>query len=101
MERAISAWLQPCLLSAASIYLSAGESWRYDMANILFVAVENLRQYHGSLPSQGSLLHLVYESAEPNKGMEPTGMSEPLIENLSGFEDASRRLIPGVRLLRF
>ena len=31
-----------------------------------------------------------------NKGMEPTGRSWSLIGNLSGFEVASRRLIPGV-----
>jgi hypothetical protein len=38
--RAISAWFKPCLLRAASIYLSAGESWRYVMAEDLFVVVE-------------------------------------------------------------
>jgi hypothetical protein len=32
-----------------------------------------------------------------NKGMEPTGMSRSLIDNLRGFEVVSRRLIPGVR----
>jgi hypothetical protein len=42
------------------------------MANILFVVVENLRQYHGSPPLQGSVLHLVYESARHNNGMHPT-----------------------------
>jgi hypothetical protein len=42
------------------------------MANILFVVVENLRQYHGSPPLQGSVLHLVYESAAHNNGMHPT-----------------------------
>src|SRR5437870_4066875 len=64
MERAISDWLQPCLLSAASIYLSPEVSWWYVMANILFVVVENLRQYRRSPPSGGSVLHLVYESAK-------------------------------------
>jgi hypothetical protein len=32
MARAISDLFKPCLLSAASIYLSAGESSRYVMA---------------------------------------------------------------------
>jgi len=36
------------------------------------VVVENLRQYHGSPLSQGSVLHLVYESAASNNGMHPT-----------------------------
>jgi hypothetical protein len=42
------------------------------MANILFVVVENLRQYRRSPPIEGSVLHLVYESAQPNNGMHPT-----------------------------
>src|SRR5437868_8551703 len=42
------------------------------MANILFVVVENLRQYHGSPPLQGSVLHLVYESKVSNKSLNRT-----------------------------
>jgi hypothetical protein len=42
------------------------------MANILFLAVENLRQYRRSPPLEGSVLHLVYESAAHNNGMHPT-----------------------------
>jgi hypothetical protein len=42
------------------------------MAMVLFVEVENLRQYHGSPSSWGSVLHLVYESAPHNNGMHPT-----------------------------
>jgi hypothetical protein len=42
------------------------------MANILFLAVENLRQYRRSPLLEGSVLHLVYESAMPNNGMHPT-----------------------------
>jgi hypothetical protein len=42
------------------------------MAKILFVVVENLRQYRRSPPLRGSVLHLVYESATPNNGMHPT-----------------------------
>src|SRR5205085_9765417 len=79
MERAISDWLQPCLLSAASIYLSPEVSWWYVMANILFVVVENLRQYRRSPPAGGSVLHLVYESAKPNNGMHPTADTLPVI----------------------
>src|SRR5205085_8481063 len=78
MERAISDWLQPCLLSAASIYLSPEVSWWYVMVNILFVVVENLRQYRRSPPSGGSVLHLVYESAAANNGMHPTADTQPL-----------------------
>jgi hypothetical protein len=52
------------------------------MAKILFVVVENLRQYRGSPPLRGSVLHLVYESARPNSAMQPTGISELFIENL-------------------
>jgi hypothetical protein len=42
------------------------------MAKILFVVVENLRQYCCSPPLRGSVLHLVYESAESNKSLKPT-----------------------------
>ncbi len=56
------------------------------MANILFVVVENLRQYYGSPPLQESVLHLVCESAPPNNGMHPTANSAALIVNLRGFE---------------
>jgi hypothetical protein len=42
------------------------------MAKLLFLAVENLRQYCGSPPVEGSLLHLVYESKGHNNGMHPT-----------------------------
>src|SRR5918992_6134031 len=77
--RAICELFKPCLLSAASIYLSSGESWRYVMADILFVVVENLRQYHGSPFQQGSVLHLVYESAASNNGMHPTADTPPVI----------------------
>jgi hypothetical protein len=49
------------------------------MTNILFVVVENLRQYRRSPPSQGSVLHLVYESARHNNAMHPTANSVAFI----------------------
>jgi len=48
------------------------------MANILFLAVENLRQYRRSPPFAESVLHLVYESAPPNNGLHPTA-GTPLV----------------------
>jgi hypothetical protein len=62
------------------------------MANILFLAVENLRQYRGSPPRQGSLLHLVYESAMPNNGMQRTRA----IALLSSTLNRRSPLMPGV-----
>jgi hypothetical protein len=65
------------------------------MANILFLAVENLRQYRRSPPLGESVLHLVYESAKSNNGLHPTADTLLLIfDNLAG-----RRVMPGVRLL--
>ena len=65
------------------------------MANILFLAVENLRQYRRSPPSGGSVLHLVYESAQSNDGRHPTRDTAALmLINLAGG-----RVMPGVRLL--
>jgi len=49
------------------------------MANILFVVVENLRQYRRSPPFGESVLHLVYESAPPNNGLHPTRDTLPVI----------------------
>jgi hypothetical protein len=49
------------------------------MADILFLVVENLRRYLGSPPSQGSVLHLVYESAKSNNGMHPTADTAAVI----------------------
>jgi hypothetical protein len=49
------------------------------MANILFVVVENLRQYRRSPLLEESVLHLVYESAAPNNGMHPTANSVALM----------------------
>jgi len=49
------------------------------MANILFVVVENHRQYRGSPLSQESVSHLVYEFAHPDNGMHPTAKSSVLI----------------------
>jgi hypothetical protein len=49
------------------------------MANILFVVVENLRQYRRSPPDERSVLHLVYESATSNNGMHPTANSVTFI----------------------
>jgi hypothetical protein len=61
------------------------------MANMLFVVVENLRQYHGSSPSQGSVLHLVYEFAKHNKGMRPTRNHEaPQIQRQQSAADPRR-----------
>jgi len=54
------------------------------MANILFVVVENLRQYRRSPPFGESVLHLVYESARANNGMHPTRNSAAFILNLAG-----------------
>jgi hypothetical protein len=51
------------------------------MTNILFLVVENFRQYYGSPPCQGSLLHLVYESAPSNISIHPTGITPDVIEN--------------------
>src|SRR4051812_5784308 len=42
------------------------------MANILFVVVENLRQYCRSPPLEGSVLHLVCESRASNKSINRT-----------------------------
>jgi len=62
------------------------------MANILFLVVENLRQYRRSPLLEGSVLHLVYESARHNNGMHPTADTLPVINlNLAG-----RRVMPGV-----
>jgi hypothetical protein len=93
-ERAISNLLQPCLLRAASIYLFAGVNWQYVMANILFLFVENLRQYCDAPPLEGSVLNLVYESASPNNVMHPTRHSAALI-----IHDSSGRVMPGIGLL--
>jgi hypothetical protein len=49
------------------------------MANILFLVVENLRQYRRSPLHQESVLHLVYESARYNNGMHPTANSAALM----------------------
>jgi hypothetical protein len=88
-------WLCPCLRRAASIYLSAGVSWWYVMANSLFLAVENLRQYHGSPQHQGGVLHLVYESALYNKRMHATADTRYVIIS----RGAGRRVMRGVRPL--
>jgi hypothetical protein len=42
------------------------------MANILFVVVENLRQYCRSPLLEESVLHLLGESAQANNAMHPT-----------------------------
>src|SRR5687768_15093908 len=42
------------------------------MTRVLFVVVENHRQYCGSPPYKGSVLHLVCESREHNNGMHRT-----------------------------
>jgi hypothetical protein len=66
------------------------------MANILFVVVENLRQYCRSPLVQGSVLHLLCESAPPNNGMHPTANSAafmretPAIQSLVAAGDAGR-----------
>jgi hypothetical protein len=49
------------------------------MANILFLVVENLRQYYGSPSLQESVLHLLCESARHNNGMHPTAKSAAFI----------------------
>jgi hypothetical protein len=64
------------------------------MTNILFVVVENLRQYRRSPLHQESVLHLVYESAQHNNGMHPSRNSAAL--KLKGN---SGRVMPGVRPL--
>jgi hypothetical protein len=56
------------------------------MAKILFVVVENLRQYRGSPRHQGSVLHLVYEFAQPNKAMQPTASRLILARDLAADE---------------
>ena len=65
--------LVEALLSERGKHISlCGVSWQYGMAHILFVEVENLRQYYGSPRCQGSVLHLLCESAASNNGMHPT-----------------------------
>jgi hypothetical protein len=69
------------------------------MANILFVVVENLRQYPGSPPFEGSVLRLVYESATPNNGMHPTRISVDVIRKVGLLlVVVCGRVMPGVRL---
>ena len=46
---------------------------------ILFLVDKNLRQYYGSPLLQGSLLHLLVESAASNNDMHPTANSAALI----------------------
>jgi hypothetical protein len=62
------------------------------MANILFVVVENLRQYRRSPLLEESVLHLVYESAKPNNGMHPTADTLPgiYLQNGGAAGDAGR-----------
>jgi hypothetical protein len=52
------------------------------MANILFLVVENLRQYRRSPLLEESLLHLLCESAMPNNGMHPTANCAALIRKI-------------------
>jgi hypothetical protein len=63
------------------------------MANILFVVVENLRQYYGSPPLQESLLHLLCESARPNNGVHPTPRHAAFHDSWKGA-----RMMPSVML---
>ena len=74
-DRAISACENPCLRSAESAYLSPGVSWRYVLMNpSLFLAVQEGSEVASSpllvqSTAIGALLHLVCESAWPNRGL--------------------------------
>jgi hypothetical protein len=82
-------------------------SWQYGMANILFVVVENLRQYGRSPPCQESLLHLLCESAFDNSGVSPSdarlgqvkqsALATDVLRRLPLFEDASVSEILDIR----
>jgi hypothetical protein len=72
-----------------------GVSWWYGMAHSLFLAVENLRQSHGSPQHQGSVWHLVYASALYNKRMHATADTSYVIIS----RGAARRVMRGVRPL--
>src|SRR5438034_10597482 len=71
--RAIAAGTRPPWRSRPRVYLSAKVIWRYVMAGF-FLLVENRRLPSARSPfSLGTLLHLLYESALPNKRLKLTG----------------------------
>src|SRR5207247_6307948 len=71
--RAIAAGTRPPWRSRPRVYLSAKVIWRYVMAGF-FLLVENRRLPSARSPfSLGTLLHLLYESALPNKRLKLAG----------------------------
>src|SRR5207249_1588241 len=75
--RAIAAGARPPWRSRPSVYLSAKVIWRYVMAGF-FLLVENRRLPSARSPfSLGTLLHLLYESAPPNKRLKLAGGDRP------------------------
>src|SRR5438552_11744553 len=71
--RAIAAGTRPPWRSRPRVYLSAKVIWRYVMAGF-FLLVENRRLPSARSPfSLGNLLHLLYESALPNKRLKVAG----------------------------